>query len=179
MVIDELIKVLPPPDSPSEGGTGLDWGAVTARLGEPLPTDYMQFIEKYGSGTINGLIRVLNPFSSADHINFWTQMQALLAAFRALRAEDEDDCPYPLMYEPGGLLPWGVSLDGDVYFWETTGLSGKWTVVVSCRDSGDFEEFAMPMTRFLARAIKGEIESGSLYADFGEAEGRSFEKHTP
>ncbi|MBD9668836.1 hypothetical protein IB278_33265 [Variovorax sp. VRV01] len=85
MVIDELLSLLPPPAQLTEQGTTGQWGAVTSKLGGPLPTDYMQFIDHYGSGTINSCLTVLNPFSANPHVNLLDQMFVQLSALRELR----------------------------------------------------------------------------------------------
>lgn len=69
MVIDELFSLLPRPAQPSEQGSTSQWASVTSKLGGPLPTDYMQFIDHYGSGTINSFLTVFNPFSANPHVN--------------------------------------------------------------------------------------------------------------
>lgn len=172
MVIDELLQVLPAPDHPAEVGT--DWGSVTAKFGGPLPTDYMAFIERFGSGTVNGFLTPFNPFSRNPHVNLLEQVFVQLSALRELRAEFPEYNPYPLFFEPGGLLPWGLSIDGDVFCWVTQGQSGRWEVVVMPRHSAP-ERFPMSMTQFLARGITGSISSTSLPPEFATGSTGRFE----
>src|SRR2546429_26206 len=61
MIIDELLKVMPIPASPAETGKANDWGPITAKLGGPLPTDYMMFVDRFGSGTVNDFLTPFNP----------------------------------------------------------------------------------------------------------------------
>lgn len=65
------------------------------------------------------------------------------------------------MFEPGGLLPWGISIDGDIFCWTTAGASGKWKVVVMCRHS-EPESFDTSMCQFLIDAIRGQITSVAM-----------------
>ena len=168
MVIYELLDELSPPKQPVDGGKGRYWGEITGYFGKPLPDDYVSFINLYGSGVISGWLTVFNPFSKNPNISLTRQFIANLSALSSVKEEFPESCPYPLMFEPGGLLPWGTSIDGDLYCWETGGIiSGRWTVVVIGRHS-DSEEFDMPMSRFLAQCISGEIKPNTTPIEWTE-----------
>lgn len=156
MIIDRLIELLPFPDNLVELGKGKDWGRITALFGNPLPADYMAFIDNYGSGEIGGWLTVLNPFSENINISLVEQFFVLLSSISTLKNEFPETCPYPLMFEPGGLLPWGISIDGDIFCWVTAGMSGRWRVVIIGRHT-EPEEFNMPMSKFIEQSLKGEI----------------------
>ena len=175
MVIDELLSLLPRPARLTEQGTTDQWGAVTSKLGGPLPTDYMQFIDHYGSGTINSFLTVLNPFSANPHVNLLDQMFIQLSALRELRTRYPENFPFPLFFEPGGLLPWAISDDGDLFCWSTVGASGLWEVVTVPRSDSP-EHFKMGMAQFLARGLAGQVKSSALPPHFASAAG-SFEPH--
>jgi hypothetical protein len=174
MVIDELLQVLPPPDHPVELGIAESWGKVTEKFGGPLPTDYMQFIDRFGSGTLNSFLTPFNPFSRNQHINLFEQVFVQLSALRELRAEFPEYNSYPLFFEPGGLLPWGTSIDGDVFCWLTAGASGAWHTVVVPRH-GEAERFPMSMTQFLARAISGSVKTAALPSPFPHSGSATYE----
>ena len=175
MVIDELFGLLPRPVQPKEQGTAPEWGTVTSKLGGPLPTDYMQFVDHYGSGTINGFLTVLNPFSANPHVNLLNQVFVQLSALRELRTSYPEDFPFPLFFEPGGLLPWAVSNEGDVFCWSTVGVSGLWEVV-TVPGSDSPEQFKMSMSQFLARGLTGQLKTSALPPYFASGTG-SFEPH--
>ncbi len=157
MVIDPLLTILKTPSTPLERGTTQGWGDVGRRIGEVLPGDYMKFIELYGTGTVAGWLTVLNPFAANGHQNLLVAGFEFLAALREVKRAFPDEVPFPLFYDPQGLLPWGISIDGDIFCWSTTGLSGNWTVVIIGRHTGN-EEFPMPMTQFLFEALSKKIE---------------------
>lgn len=161
MSTNQLREVLKPPAEAVESGKGQDWGRITSKFGAPLPTDYMQFIELYGSGEIGGWLTVFNPFSKNPNISLLEQFFYVLSAFSEIKTEFPESCPYPLLFEPGGLLPWGINIDGDIYCWATTGSSGKWKVVVIARHS-EPEEFQCSFSDFLSEAIKGNIVSYTI-----------------
>ncbi len=179
MTIAALIQVLPPPAAPMETGPADPMEAMKAwteffeRIGIRLPNDYQQFVRTYGTGSVNEHIHVFNPFTKNEHVNLLNQIPRNLSAFREIKGEFPEAVPFPLLYEPGGLLPWGVSIDGDVYCWLTTGLEGAWKTVVICRHS-QAEQFSCSMTDFLAGAITGAVESYSILEDFVPETGAVF-----
>ena len=156
MIIDELKAVLPINKEVTSKKASHDWASITTLFGKPLPGDYVSLIENYGSGEIGGWLTVFNPFDSNPNISLTKQSFGLLSSISLLKEEFPETCPYPLMFEPGGLLPWGMSIDGDIYCWATNGVSGKWSIVIIGRHS-EPEEFPLPMCRFIAQAITGEI----------------------
>lgn len=164
MVIDPLLTILQVPSTPQEPGTAQGWGDVGLRIGEVLPGDYMKFIELYGTGTIAGWLTILNSFASNRHQNLFIAGFEYLAALRELKREFPDDIPFSLYYEPQGLLPWGISIDGDIFCWSTAGLSGNWRVVIIGRHTG-YEEFPMPLTQFLFEALSKKIEPRCFLPD--------------
>src|SRR5213080_939730 len=122
MLIDSLAAILPQPPDPREMGSFAAWGDVHNRIGEVLPEDYIQFIKRYGTGVIDGWLHVLNPFAANPHLNLLSSAWRFLDALRTIKTEFPDSIPFPLYFEPGGLLPWGNSIDGDIFCWRTAGL---------------------------------------------------------
>jgi hypothetical protein len=57
--VAELRRLVPPPAHP-DGADG-DWAACERELQLRLPEDYKEFISAYGSGTICGFFRNLEP----------------------------------------------------------------------------------------------------------------------
>jgi hypothetical protein len=167
MDIDELYAALPRPQEPRESGRDEDWLRAAEQIGTRPPVDYVYYINSYGSGRINGFLWVFNPFSKDPNLNLVTQMMSILGAFRESREQSPEDCPYPLYFEPGGILPWGASDDGDYYFWLTKGSPDKWPVVTVPRHA-DTESFDMPMSLFIARALRGQLSSGAIPGHFAE-----------
>ena len=164
MIFDELTTVLAPPRIPVET-PGVDgWGSVVDAIGFALPVDYMQFVEAYGSGTINKFIHVFNPFSKNLHINLLQQLTRILASFRMIKEEFPEEIPFPLLYEPGGLLPCAMTDNGDVLCWRTVGATGHWSIVVVGRSSA-CEEYQMPLCRFLGRVLSGSLNVSAFPAD--------------
>jgi hypothetical protein len=126
-----------------------------------LPTDYKYFINTYGTGRICDFLYVFNPFSANRYVSLVRQMAMQLGALRGIKDEfGLDVVPYPLYFEPGGLLPCGLTDNGDGLYWLTSGENpDKWTVVVGEARGPDWEEYSTDLTGFLAKLLSGELRS--------------------
>ena len=155
MSIQRLIAVLTPPSIPLEVPELNGWSAVEQTLGS-LPTDYKEFVERFGSGTIDDFLWIMNPFSANKHGNLLSAKEGALNALRELRAGGEP-CPYRLYPEPEGLLPFGQTDNGDVLFWSRQGRPDDWAVVVNASREPEYEEFHFNLTDFLAYVLSREV----------------------
>lgn len=167
MEIDDLYSVLPRPSNPVGTGDDKLWLRVSEKVGTRLPIDYVYFINSYGTGTVNDFLVVLNPFASQTYLNLLEQMPRLLSMLRELREEYPEEYPYPLYFEPGGLLPWGMSDSGDTYCWLTEGSPDLWPVVTVPRHS-DMELFEVTMVKFIEAALRGQLESSAIPTEFSQ-----------
>ena len=174
MIIDALFEVLPRPVSPIEIGNDADWVKVFRRVGTRLPEDYVQFVKTYGTGVINGFNWIYNPFAENENFNLVEQIPIVLSSFRELKREWPQSFPFPLFFEPDGLLPWGGTIDGDCFFWKTSGLIDHWPVVVAPRHDDEPELHDMPMARFLADVLAGHRKSKAFPTDYSPAGGHQF-----
>src|SRR6476646_8300105 len=145
--LEQLATILPPPSIPI-AATG-DWSAVANALGTRLPDDYMGFITRYGTGCISGFLWVLNPFEKNAHLNLLARYPIITAGDRQIREESPDEVPEPLYPEPGGLLPWALTDNGDRLYWRTTGAADSWTVVVWESRGPEHASCALSMAGFL------------------------------
>ena len=73
-------------------------------------------------------------------------------------SEDElSERPYPFWPEPGGLLPFGGTDNGDTLFWLQRGSPDDWPVVVWDRGRLGYELLDCGLTDFLAGLATGAI----------------------
>lgn len=157
MSYPKLLEILDPPSTPFESVLKKnDWGRVNKYFNLPFPMDYIQFINKYGSGQIGKWLTVFNPFSNNPHLSIIHQTPQILSGFSVLKAKYPEEIPYTLLFEPEGLLPWGISIDGDVFCWKTEGPNGNWSIVIIGRHSGN-QEFKLSFSQFLVEAIESKI----------------------
>ncbi len=149
--LDRLLRVLPAPTAPAEGPRAGDWGAVEARLDLVLPSDYKVFIERFGSGVIDRFLWILDPFSANENIRFPDASERQHAILRWLRAQGTERLPYPVYPEPGGVVLWGETANGDCFYWITSdGPPDDWSVTVNEARAPNWHDHPGPMTAFLA-----------------------------
>ncbi len=160
MTLASLLVVLTPPVTPYESGRDKEWPEIEMALGTKLPGDYKEYINEFGTGRINDFLSPYNPFSENRFLNLLRQEPNQLDTLRRIRDEwGHEECPYPLYPELQGLLPWGVTGNGNVLFWSTSGPADEWTIVVSGGRNPGYEEFDEPMTNFLAKLLSRDIIS--------------------
>lgn len=153
MSIENLIKAVPPPAAPFEAFRG-PWEVIEADLETSLPQDYKDFARLYGSGYFMEFLGIHIPNTQNPNTRLEWQAQVVRDGFRTLT---EEYCPYPMWPDPGGLLPFGGTDDGDEFFWRMRGLPDDWRVVIWDRGFGSFEELDCDLTDFLAGLATGEI----------------------
>ncbi|MHA6823015.1 SMI1/KNR4 family protein [Ralstonia pseudosolanacearum] len=156
MAIDYLKALVSPPINALETTGPGGWGSVEGRLGTALPEDYKEFIEAYGSGQLGGFIWIFNPFSSNDNLNLEKQATLQAAVLNELRSYGEV-VPYESFPSHGGILPFGITDNGDVLYWKTGGNPRDWPVLVNEARSPEWEVFSHSAARFLAGIFAGSV----------------------
>jgi hypothetical protein len=154
--LQRLLQLMPPPVAPIDCCG--DWDAVEQELTSCLPDDYKRFIEHYGTGRIAGLLWPLNPFSSNKHLNLLQQCPFVLDIERKLRDRFPKYHPWRLFPEPGGLLPWCVTDNGDYVMWRTVGGPNDWTTFIYEPRGTVQQDCSCGMSSFLSRWLSNEIE---------------------
>lgn len=154
-----LRALLPPPRAPSEAARPSEWPALEARLGVRLPADYRGFIESYGTGSIDDFLWVLNPSSVNDDLELVSRGQATLDAMTVLRRAGHLREDLKLFPEPGGLLPWGVTENGDVLCWRVRGAPARWRTTVQSSNGLRFEHHELNFSGLLTGLLDGSVSS--------------------
>ena len=167
--LENLLRLINPPDSPADTGQPDQWADVERALGMPLPSDYKQFINAFGTGEFNDLFWVYNPFSSIESMNLLWQagvpeslemdeelgrvyrFDSILDHYYSFRCEYPEDCPLPPYPEPGGLLPIGGDSNGGSMWWLTEGEPGVWPLARLPHALQPIEQHAMPLVEFLVK----------------------------
>lgn len=110
----------------------------------------------------------LNPFSDNTFTNLSDQIKEQMESYREITKSSP--VPYPLYPEPGGLVPWGTTSNGDVLFWLTASQPDRWPVVINECRTDNYELYEEDMTGFLAKLLGRESVSSIFPDDFpGEA----------
>lgn len=174
-IMNELLKkILPPPEKPLETDTNVTWEIIENEIGIVLPNDYKWFIETYGSGEIGNFIYLWNPLSNKKY--FVKRMQSNLNGLRSMKLylsyEDwQKEVPHPLYPEPKGLLPFGSTINGDVFYWQTERQSDIWHILINEVRSNIYEYHPVSITNFLYMLILGTVSTFINTTDFDKTAG--------
>jgi hypothetical protein len=164
--LEALNKVLKPPGCPSERPRESDWQPIEQNLGFELPEDYKEFIGCYGTGAVDNFLWVFSPFSKNKHLNLLQEGKVKLQALRQLADEFGEEIPYLLYPDSNGLLPWGVTDNGDVLYWLCKGPPTSWLIVVNESRGPAWREFPLVVTTFLAALGTKELVVDFFPVDF-------------
>lgn len=166
MNLEALELLMPPPPVPYEAPKGEDWFSVETKLNTHLPQDYKRFMERYGSGRIDEFLSILNPVSTNKYRNLFFQIEMQLNALKELREGGTEIVPFELFPVTGGLLPFGLTENEDVLYWQTVGHSDNWTVVVNEGRSPEWAMFQVGIVEFLCWILERQISCNIFQNDF-------------
>ncbi|OAH97874.1 SMI1/KNR4 family protein [Methylomonas methanica] len=156
MTIERVKSILSPPSRPTDVPKNDDWQEIEARMGTLLPSDYKEFVNKYGTGRIANFLWIFNPFSRNENLNLETQLDRQRDVFADLESFGEV-LPYKLFPKDGGIFPFAMTDNGDVLFWRTCGNPDQWSLVVNDARSPEWQEFALPFGEFLFELLSGRL----------------------
>ncbi len=157
MALETVRAVAQPPSSPVETGSPEQWAEVERTLGTALPEDYKALVDAYGTGGFNDFLFVFNPFTRNKYLNLLELRPVILQAYTELRNQFPESHPYPAHPEPGGLLPWARTENGDELYWLTDGEPNSWPVVFYETRHGSHQQFDAPATEVVAGLLRGEL----------------------
>lgn len=162
MSINSLTKIMPPPVNPVDSGAGMQWPSIDK--GIEFPQDYVDFINNYGTGRIGEFLLIFNPFSGKEDLNFFEQFNMVLEDLRYLIESDSEYYNYPLYPTEGGLIPFGVTDNGDYLFWvfDSKKISNLWKVAIVAARSPEIEYLPWGMLEFIKEIATGEFKPNSF-----------------
>ncbi|MDC9616144.1 SMI1/KNR4 family protein [Xenorhabdus khoisanae] len=165
MSIERLKNILPLPVHPNENGEGEKWLLIDEQ--HVFPKDYIDFITQYGTGRIADFITIFNPFSADDDLNFFKQKEWIIEDFQSLVESDPDYYPFILYPDTNGLLPVGVTDNGDYIFWiVSSDDSDSWNIAVIAARAPEVEYRQESFTDFLAGVLSRKIQCMSFPDSF-------------
>jgi len=139
---------------------GIDWNVVSQGLGTKLPSDYVQLAEYYPGIVLADFLFVTRPTPGAEQ-DFVASVRTNLEVLEDLRESDMTH-GHEVFPQPGGLLGWGSSSDGDEFYWRTEGKTpDDWTVVVATAND-DWSSHDCGVTEYLARLLSGTVQGHGL-----------------
>ncbi len=128
--MDKLIKILPPPKFPQKTGDKEQWGEFFGILGTGLPTDYVKFIETYGTGGIDNFLWILTPFVNDENVNYLGRQKEMMNSYIQSKKSFPQYYKHNVYPSSGGILPWAYTDNGDELYWLTDGKPDEWKIVV-------------------------------------------------
>ena len=164
MPLSRLIQITPPPKAPLEIGSQKQWKSIQEHLGIPLPDDYKNLINCYGTGAFTNFILLYTPFAAQEDANIFQVLDTHHQAKDHTKSGKETlwsvVAPFELYPEPGGLLPWGTTPDFDIsFFWQVSGPPETWVTIVYNLRMGEYEVWKMSCTSFLIKLFLRKIKS--------------------
>jgi hypothetical protein len=133
------------------------WAAIEGELGLRLPGSYKALVERFGASSWRDFLHVLSPFD--QRLELRRRGGRALEADRAVRREFPAHYPLPLFPEPGGLLPWAVSDNGDVLYFITAGTPDQWPTVIKGARAPEFEVSFLPPALLVHHFAAGRLRS--------------------
>ena len=164
-VLEALAQLV---DLANEDRIVIDWVEVERELGLELPADYKEFATRFGAGHFrDGYLWVVVPTGEGPRLNFFESLYQNMGILAEVRSSGIK-VPYPLYPDKGGLIPWGSTVDGDVFYWITEHHDpDHWAVVVNEVRADNWFESDRSMTQLLYAILSGQLVIGFLEQGLG------------
>ena len=156
-----LIRLVAPPARHRP----VEWSNIEQALRVQLPEDYKGLIDAYGPGSFDGFIWIFQPASDNPNLDLLAQTRTQLASLRERRAS-EPDFAVRIYPELGGLLPWGITDNGDVGFWRVEPGDARWPLVVLEARGAERYEYTGGLAAFIRDVLTGRERVTFFPADF-------------
>ncbi|URZ02827.1 SMI1/KNR4 family protein [Clostridium felsineum] len=166
MNINQLKNIMKSKPQASNIGDNDEWNAIETQVGIRLPSDYKDFINEYGTGSINEFMWILTPFDEDEYVNFGKRGEEISKAYIESKANNPEYFKHEVFPTKGGILPWGYTENGDELYWLTVGASDEWHVIVYESRSSDYYEYNMGMVQFIYELVSGKLVCPAFPDDF-------------
>lgn len=142
------------------------WNAIEKQMRTKLPSDYKEFINEYGTGSINEFMWILTPFDEDEYVNLITRGDKISKAYIESKIKNPQYFKHEVFPNKGGILPWGYTENGDELYWLTVENSDEWHIIVYESRSSDYYEYSMGMVEFIYKLVSGKIICPAFPDDF-------------
>ncbi|TMV50637.1 SMI1/KNR4 family protein [Paenibacillus mesophilus] len=164
--MDKLLKTLIPPENPHNTGNEEQWQGIFNIIGTKLPSDYMRFIQTYGTGGIDNFLWILTPFVKDKNVNFLSRQKEITDAYIQSKTNFPQFYKHNVYPSAGGLLPWAYTDNGDELYWLTEGKLDEWKIVVYESRSPESYTYPLNMMDFLYQIITRQLVCDAFPDDF-------------
>lgn len=158
--LDKLLRLIPPPAAPTCVPVASDWNHVQSELGVTLPEELRQFSTAYGLGTFRGAETTALSIGCPGYRGYVGDIKAECQRLRDIRgAARNEDHPFDVFPDPGGLLPLGLD-ECDVWLcWATTSAPESWPIVVRWTwGAQGMRTFHRPLSDLLLALFERKVE---------------------
>ncbi|WP_330334491.1 Lsr2 family protein [Streptomyces sp. NBC_00536] len=147
-----LTQICPPP---ATAPGPVNWYAVEAELGMPLPSDYKALAATYGPGRYADYLSVYHPHGVTEWVRLTGPMPARI---RGQLQQDHDGATHPVPHDPRSLSAIGVTDNGEYLFWitEPERTPDRWRIAVNEARGPRWFTYDGTLTAFLASVLRGE-----------------------
>lgn len=136
------------------------WDAVEEALGLRLPRSYKSLVDLFGASSWGDFLHIYSPFD--DRLNLQTRSKVILDADRDSRQSFPSHYPFALHPEPGGLLPWAGTDNGDTLYFITMGPPDDWAIVIKGPRAPEMEVSFLPASLLVHHIAVGSFRSTIL-----------------
>ncbi|MFF8313238.1 SMI1/KNR4 family protein [Streptomyces lydicus] len=137
-------------------GICVDWTAIEAELGVPLPADYKELYEAFGGGVFSDCVYFLGRDEGRGAFDFLRQWRVDLSVDQDSKLGDVSAVEPCAIYAPGGkgLVEWGSTEGADEYCWLIDAQRpGEYPVLARSHDVGGWHRYDMSTSEFLYRIL--------------------------
>jgi hypothetical protein len=173
--LDRILSIVAKPERVIDAGNEGEWRNIEDKIGFHLPSDYKLFIQYYGTGALNDFLYVFNPFTLNKNLNLLSQREDMIDSYRILKYNSPEKYPFSANSDVGGLLPWGITDNGDELYWLITGKdSNQWKIVSFKASDSYYETHDLTLTEYLAQLLEGRLKTHLYPDDFRNDKNRYF-----
>jgi hypothetical protein len=156
MSIENLAKVIPPPEEPDEVGNNGELREIEKTLGFTLPADFRELTLRYGSGYFTNDLHFWNPFVDDLRDEGYQAFAVSLFAGK--------EVIWPAFPARPGLMSISCDSNGHEVFYLTEGEPESWPIIVIPHVGPDaMERWEMPLGDFLAEAFLNQIMTWAVH----------------
>jgi hypothetical protein len=160
-------ELMPTCRSDSRCDDSIDWEKADQELGVAVPPDYKAFIEDYGCGVVSEFLKIFSPFSTVPGLNIFGQGKKQNDFLMSLRSSNPIRRQMPAFPAVPGLVPWGVTIDGDAFYWLVTSSNPlEWGIHTHDDQKDSSITFGLSFITFLSIALEGNLDLCTLPESF-------------
>ena len=174
-LLDEIVKICPPPVAPTNILTGLEWNMQFHSIGTRLPEQLVQLNKLYGSGYFQSN---QSPINGSFHFNcLHVSHRAIfrLAELRLVKLKKPNVFPARLYFEPDGLLPIGtISHSVDICLRTIGDNPDKWKISLLRATTNKVHHLDSSLLEFATDVLVGKLHSAIFSQHIPTTKGYQF-----